>query len=93
MGTSIFLIPYIASFKDAEKTREYLNFQSSIHYCEEELRVLKERAKLPEHIKLVEKNKGGKLWRSNLSNKVYYGTPSISIEGIGKDSYRKLETK
>jgi hypothetical protein len=66
MGTSLFIIPYIASFKDAEQTRENLNFESSIYYCEEQLRVLKEHENLPSHILLKEKTKkGGSLWSSN----------------------------
>ncbi|GEM_PF-524292 len=93
MGTSLFLIPYIASFKDAEQTREYLNFQSSIHYCEEELRVLKERENLPSHILLKEKTKkAGGLWKSTPGN-AYYRAPKISLDGIGKDSYREIETR
>ncbi len=93
MGTSIFLIPYIASFKDAEQTREYLNFQSSIHFCEEQLRVLKEREHLPAHKLLVEKNKkSGSHWGSNPESP-YYGAPKISIDGIGKNSYREIELR
>lgn len=93
MGTSLFILPYIASFKDAEQTREYLNFQSSIHYCEEQLRVLKERENLPAHQLLKEKTKkAGSLWSSNPGN-AYYGAPKISIDGIGKNSYRTIETK
>jgi hypothetical protein len=93
MGTSFFILPYIASFKDAKQTREYLNFESSIQYCEEQLRVLKERENLPAHILLKEKTKkAGSLWSSNPEN-AYYRAPQISIDGIGKNSYRKMELK
>jgi hypothetical protein len=39
MATSIFIIPYFLSIEDARQTRDYLNFQSALEYCEEKLRL------------------------------------------------------
>ncbi len=39
MAGSFLIIPYFISFEDAQKTVNYLNFQHTIDYCKEKLRL------------------------------------------------------
>lgn len=39
MATSIFILPYFLAIEDAKKTREYLNYQSTLEFCDEKLRL------------------------------------------------------
>ncbi len=45
LATSILILPYIVSFKDAAQTVEYLNFKHTLEFCEEKMRVARERQK------------------------------------------------
>ena len=39
MAGSFLIIPYFISFEDAQRTVDYRNFQHTIRYCKEKLRL------------------------------------------------------